>query len=386
MQNIYKYSFLTELENKYQGYFKFSKNIYLLPPILKKVGLIYYLAFLVIEKSNEIKRPIGVILINKVTLQEKVYDMSDYEFCPTKPDFDYVYYNCNLFSNYFPFRNLETIENFKVSLDKLAGASYSKFFNIDNNEYQKYLARIKKLFPQEYNIFFEELEKNEIKPVDNEILARRNFTKIKFKLQKNKIEKHQLIAEKILKKQLKKQFRNYITAFIKSKILPDLMGTGSYNKIVFYNKFGEYYKHFVKNIANNYNCYCMELDDNTRKQNILLLFEKEKNEVKKLLIESKNNTASKIDFIDSLSKVLIVFLNALLIEEIHNSVLPIFEQEIRECIEIFDSNKDKNYDAEAQQFLYKIYNGLLNDYKTASNEDLSFTYFGYFVVHFPFDL
>ncbi len=388
MLNLCKYSFFTELEKKYQGYFKLAKNVYLLPPILKKVGIINYLAFLVVENNEEknIKRPIGIILINRITGQEKIYDMSEYDFCPTLSDFDYIYYNLNLENIFFPNKSLEMQEYFKVSLDYLARSTSSKFFNIDNNIYQKYLERIKKIFPKNYFIFFEELQKNQISPINNDNKIKRKISNIDDPLIDNKSIKQRIIKNTILKKQFKIQIRNLITNYIKDDILPELKNNGSFGKICFYYEFGKYYKQFEKNITNNYNCYGEEIDEKIKNINIEILLKREKLAIRKILIEYKDNPKNKIDLVDALSKVLIVFLNALLVEEIHNSIIKNFEDEIKECIDIFKENENKSYDVEAKQYLYNIFNELLNDYKTVNNENLSNTYFAYLVIHFPFNL
>ncbi len=386
MLNLYKYSYIIELEKNYRNYFKFASSITLLPPILKKVGVIYYLAFMAIESGNSVKRPIGVVLVNKVTGQEKVYDMSEYEFCPSYPDFEYEYYNLKLSQLYYPNLSLELEENFKVSLDKLAFASSSKFFNIDNNEYQKYLDRIEKLFPSNFFVFFGELQNNEIIPVDEKIKAKRDITKIRHSLNNSTSNKQRLIENTVNKRIYKKRFRKLINQFIKNEILPELKGSGSYNKLVFYYNFGNYYKNFEKNITNYYSCYGIEVDNKTREENLFKSLDKEKQEIKKLFYNNYNTKYFKDVAVDTLGKVLIVFLNSLLVEEIHNSVIKHFEEQINECIDIFNKNDNKEIDFEAEQFLYEVYNELLLDYKTASNENLSNTYYGYLIVNFPFDM
>lgn len=386
MQRLYKYNFFVELENKYQNYFKFANNICLLPPILKKVGVIYYLAFIVIEKCENIKRPIGVILINKVTGQEKVYDAYDYEFCPSYPDFDYEYYNTNLCPLYFPSRTPESEEYLKVSLDKLAMSSSSKFFNIDNDEYQKYLNRIKKMFPSNYFVFFEELQKNEFIPVDDKIRAKRDLLKIKNRLNNTVTNKQRLIENTINKRIFKKQFRGLITDYVKFEILPYLKGNGSYNKLNFYYNFGTYYKEFEKNITKYYSCYGFEIDNDTKEINTKLCVEKEQEQIRNIYLNCINPNLKDDVMVDTLSKVLIVFMNSMLVEEIHNATIQNFEDQIKESINIFDENRDKDFDQEAKNFLYFCYDSLLNDYNTSGNENLSSLYYGYLMVHFPFDL
>lgn len=388
MQNIYKYSFFTELEKKYNNYFKLANEILLLPPILKKIGLLYYLAFLVIENSatGNIKRPIGVIVVNRLTGQEKIYDMADYEFCKTKMDYEQTYYNINLSPNCYPNKTPELEENFKVSLDLLGTSLNNKFLSVDSNVYQKYLTRIKKMFPQNYNVFFDELEKNEIVLIDDEIKHKREISKITCNHTSSQLVKQKLIENVKFKRQFKNNFRKLIAEFIKKQILPSLRGLGSYAKLNFYYEFGRYYKNFEKNIATkNYDCYAEEIEKDVKVSNTQKLLSNEKTEVKKILTSSKS-LALDDSLVDTLGKVIIVFLNAMLVEEIHNGIITLFEEEITECINIFNENSNKEFNSSAKEFLYNVFDDLLCDYNTASNDKLSNIYYAYLVVNFPFSM
>ena len=128
MFSKYKYSFILELEKKYASSFKMctTNKIEVLPPILKKIGLVYYLLFLVVEEPlltqsyRPIKRPIGVIMLNKNgTEAEKMYDMQNYEFYPAKVDFEMEYFDINAYPTYWPNRTKENEERFKICLENL---------------------------------------------------------------------------------------------------------------------------------------------------------------------------------------------------------------------------------------------------------------------------
>ena len=109
MGNVFKFKSILNFEQTNKESFTIcSKNneISLLPPILKKVGLFFHLAFPVVEldkKNNliNIKRPIGVVLINK-NGKEKIFDLANFEFCNNLDNFDKIYYSVNTSSPYWP--------------------------------------------------------------------------------------------------------------------------------------------------------------------------------------------------------------------------------------------------------------------------------------------
>mgnify|MGYP003289414146 CR=1 FL=1 len=391
MNSNYKYKNILDMEKKYQNSFTLCKtnNIAILPPVLKKIGRVYFWTFLVIEQPETnkdeqvIKRPIGIICINNKNNKEIIYDLKDYDFCLKNQDFNQEYYNIKIQNDFWPNRTNENKEKFRICLDYLQKVQMQKH-NIkghNNSIYNEYLSKIKTLFPNNFWIFFEYLQKEDIFQVPQSLIEKRNHAN---KMHLIEIEKKKLLADKILQNKLfvfKNKLNNDIYDFCKGEIVPLLKGKGSYTKIKFYDLIGKKIKEINNDIKSYTKCYNPLLDEKTLNNNYEEFLEKTHIEIIKVYSKACNNIFAEDVAVDTIGKVLLVFLNALLIEEKASCAIDNFEEEITECISIFDEDNNRIKNQEARQYLTNIYNSLKNDYITADEEKLSDIYLGYIKIH-----
>ena len=385
MNNI-KYKNILELENKYKNTFSFCKTnkISLLPPILKKIGRNYFFAFLVIEDNlpynNEVKRPIGIICINLKNQKEYFYDLKSYEFCSKNNDFNLIYYQTN--NTFWPKRTIENEEKYRICLDYLQKAINKKnIFKKTNLFYEEYLNKVKLLFPTNYWIFFENLQNNHILKITHTIYEKRKRSNEEFLLEK---EKKELLANKLIankKNNFKEKFLSDIFQFCKKEILPILKGKGTYSKIQFFDLIGKEIKNIKKNIEKYSNCYNPLFNENTLKENYAKTFELTQIEIIKLFSKACNNNFLHNAAVDTIGKVLLVFLNALFIEELNGQAIQSFEEEISECINIFYEDNNRITNKEAKSYLTSIFNDLKHDYYTTKENNLSDIYTGYININ-----
>lgn len=386
MSNIYKYNFVLELEKKYKDKFKFSnnKNITIMPPILKKIGLLYYLTFPVItDENSELKnvaRPIGLITINK-NKKEKIFDMAEYEFCSNSDSFEKSYYVVDNNSPFWPNKTKENEEHYKVLLDLAQNLYFSSSLLKKPKQvfYDNYISKLKTFLPEEYWFFYEQLKENKINLITDEIKEKRKKAETKFVIERKKLEEKTKIQKNNLKQTFKETLINNILNFLRKEVVPSLKGNGSYTKLLFYTELGKY----IKNIdySKFENCYNPLLSKVVLDKNINQAIEDVKFDILKIISKACKNIIYKNVAVDTLSKVLIVFLNSLLIEEIKNQAIPTFEDEIAECKAIYteDNNRIKNIDA--KKFLDKTFEALCNDYFVVDKNKLSDVFYGYLFVH-----
>ncbi|MBQ3047984.1 MAG: hypothetical protein IJD48_03105, partial [Clostridia bacterium] len=333
MYSFFKYKFIEELQTRHKNSFKMctKNNIEILPPILKRIGVVYHLAFLVVEidpndNKKNIKRPIGVITLNKNGRgKEKIYDMSKYEFCFDQINYKKEYYSLVDSPSFWPNKNEKNIEFLKMCLqDLLKISNECNLLKKPNKiEYDNYLSRISKLFPANYWIFFEALQKNSFQELDEEDLNNRKKEEELYKKQQkeNKIK----IAELSQKKQM--LFYNSLTydlsKFCKDELVPNLQGKGSYCKLQFYYLFGNLLRKIKPNLTEYLNCYNPELPQSELDKNYATSLDKLKVKLIKNYSKAIDNTICKNIAVDTLSKVLIIYLNALLLEDMHKQLIKV---------------------------------------------------------------
>lgn len=391
MFSVYKYKFLEDMQVRHKNTFKLCQNetIEILPPILKKVGVIYYLAFMVVscdyksEKKN-IKRPIGLILLNKNGKgKEKIYDMAEYEFCPREINYNKDYYSLVSSPSFWPNKNERNIEYLRMCLQDLLKISNecNLFKKPNQTEYQNYLSRISRLFPANYWTFFEALEKNEIKEISEKDLYERKQEEKYFK-QQQKLNKIKLAEQSKVKQGLfYNQICKDLCAFCKKEIVSNLLGKGSYSKLQFYYLFGTKLREIKSKLSDYINCYNPELPQSELDKNYNEELDKLKVKIIKLYSNATDNVFYKNILIDTLSKVLIIYLNALLLEDMHKKLIKTFEDEIKECIEIFEADNNKITNIEAKDFLTKIYTKLQKDYYEIDEDKYSNCFYAYLKIN-----
>ena len=386
MSNIYKYNFVLELEKKYKNKFKFSnnKNITIMPPILKKIGFLYYLAFPVIkDESKELKnvaRPIGIIIVNKKN-KEKTFDMAEYEFCENLDSFKKSYYVVDNHSPFWPNKTKENEEHYKVLLDLAQNLYYSSSLLKKPKKvfYENYITKLKSFLPEDYWIFYEQLKSNKFSPVTEELKEKRKKAETEFLLEKKKLEEKTKEQKVKLKQKFKETLMNNVLDFIKKEVVTNLKGNGSYTKLLFYTELGKYARKI--DYSKFENCYNPLLSKSVLNKNINQATEDIKFDILKIISKACKNIVYNNIAIDTISKVLIVFLNAMLIEEMKNEAIQTFEDEITECITIYkeDSHRIKNIDA--KKFLDKTFENLCKDYYVVDKNELSDIFYGYLFVH-----
>jgi len=380
MSKIINYNFMKELEDNYRKSFSLcsTNNIIIFPPVLKKIGLIYYVVYPVIErfildKDIQIKRPIGLININPFKKSKiNIYDFKNYEFTKYAENFNRIYYTVNEKSNYLPNNSETNIEKLKVALELLSQSINELFpFRINNNKYNNYLEKIKNLIPKNYLFFYDNLIYNNIKILSEEEAKTRlskykNIHTIKEKSQDYIINK-ELFIDKINKE---------FFSFIKDEMVINLKNKGSYNKLCFFNYIGNEFKQILCNLDKYEQCFSTSLTYKEKNKNIQELIEN--NKIKSIKFYSKLNNKSQNDLsIDILSKILITFLNALLVEELHKKILPIFEQEISEGKTIFTEEIKKIEECDEKNKLIEIFNNLCKDYYEVDDNKFSNIFYGY---------
>jgi len=382
MINIFKYNNIIELEKKYQNYFKLANKITLLPPILKKIGIKYYICFMAVEMPNlknyhlPIKRPIGLILFNKNLKEEMSFDLNDYEFCFSQNDFEKEYFLLEENENFWPNKTDENEEKFKIILDKLL--NICKKINLitkPNDDYQKYINKIKDFIPDNYWIFYKNLMNNEIIPISKQQKNKREDAKLEHEQESLLNERSKNVLRKERKFIFLKKIRESSTSFVKKEIIPSLKGKGSYFKLEFFNAFGEFLKNQTKNISNYGSCFEPEIPQKIIDENIENATKKMKLEIIKIysnIFQFKKTTETEI-----VCKLLIIFLNSMLVEEIKNANISSFENQIEECIELFNEEIISIQNATQKGFLTNIFNSLCKDYQTANELDFSPIYFAY---------
>ena len=380
MYSVFKYNFILYLQKTYKNKFSLSlnKKIIVLPPILKKIGLKIYVCFFVINKNfnNDVNRPIGLICVSR-NKKIKIYDFNEYDFC-TENNFYKTYYN---FSNKnFCLNTPENEELLRIYLQNLYNI-YSKlniFKDFYNSDYKNYLSKIKNFFPEKFFNFYKLLQNNNIKQIgiqDNE--ERKIYYNQYLKEEKELAQKKEKLEE-----DNKQNFYNYINnnlkIFIREEVMPSFKSYGSFSKLSFYNEIGNFLKN--NKLDEHYNCFNPELNNKELTQNKLEVLNKLKVSVIKIYSKTIDQKYYKNNNIDTLSKVLIVFLNCLLIEEINKSFSSNFEEEIKECKEIFNENINHITIEKVKETLQEYYKDLCNDYLESCSKNFSNIYYAYLFI------
>ncbi|NCB48399.1 MAG: hypothetical protein EOM55_02065 [Clostridia bacterium] len=339
---IFKLSYILYLQKKYYPTFKLGEeNIYVLPPILKRRGLFFSLAFPVAKRfdKNTISRPVGVILVNK-NAKEKFYDMSDYEFTNFSQDFKKKY----------TYKTYEQ-EYLKVTLHLLLSC-YPKFSVIKTKDYtEKYLARLKNSFDEKFWNFYEDLQSNKITLISSKVIDER-----KLSLNNNcqKTYKKLKIKEKI-KKKVDFELKN----FVRNEIWNTFKNKNAFSKLTFLDLLGATLKKKFEFIDKND------------------LLKQKKFEVVKNYAKSVNLLKVENENINYLSKLLIIFLNSMLIEEKENKVIESFEVQIKDSCALFDEDLPKIEDIKIRKIISSYKEQLIKDYSTVDKKYLSNVFSAY---------
>ena len=269
----------------------------------------------------------------------------------------------------------QNIEKFKISLEKLNKCFKKTPFSINKCNYEKYLEFLKTLFPNNYFFFYKELLNNEVFQIDNKTSRLR---KSDYRDNQQNIENSLLtIKQKNKEIAFTEKVKKELFTFIKSEIVPQLKGKGSYNKLLFFRNLGNIYNEFSLNIKNHEDCFSIKNNPLENKQNSKELIENLKIKSIKNYSQLNSNNIKNNLAIDTLSKILIVYLNALLLEELHNKIIPVCEQEIKESKEIFEEEVNKLPNSEEKNILIEIFNKLNKDYYEINENNFSNIFLAY---------
>ncbi len=341
--NYLKLNFILELQKKYNSNFSmFTDKIFVLPPIFKKININYYLCFPVTKMLDEfslthplkISRPIGVVLVSK-NGKETIYNMSEYDFTSLSRDFNIPY-----------LYNIERQEEIKSCLDMLS-FSFPKL----SREQKKaklniYFEKLQSLLSKEYINFYFDLKNN-------------SFIKISNIKQQN-----QNLNNNIQLSDYKSKIKINISAFVKKDILANAQMNISYYKLLFFDNLGKHLREF--NFSFNY-----ENDLSKLKFDILKIFSK--------IVNKIQNIELQVDFI---SKILIMIMNSLLVEQKKRRKIEKFEKDLYNYYSIFNDeiiNIDK-MNNEKKEYLTQIFKDLQKDYNLKKGEKYSNIFFGYLYV------
>ena len=344
--NYLKLSFILELQKKYNKDFSmFTKEIFVLPPIFKKGKLKYFLCFPVVKMLSNfnvnlplsISSPIGVICINKQG-EEKVLNILNSDLNIGKNlsfDKKYTYH-------------IENQETIKTSLDSLSAGLKTSSLRLKKEQFDSYIQNLKTLLDKDYWQFYEALKKAEF-------VKKNSDEKVATLIKKNDDEEL-----KNYRQSIKKEF----SLFVKTEILPYVHNNTSFYKIKFFDELGK----LIRNINFTFN---FEKDLKLMKNEAVKL-------IAKLLNKMKNNSLQ----IDFLSKVLVMIINAMLVEQKKKKVIQKFEDDLYNYFSIFkDESKviPKN-EEEDHNFLLGIYNDLTKDYNKKPGEKYSNIFFAYLYI------
>ncbi|NCB48773.1 MAG: hypothetical protein EOM55_04070 [Clostridia bacterium] len=330
------------LQKKYYPFFKLGhENIYVLPPILKRSGLSLSLAFPVAHRFDKstISRPVGVILISR-NLKEKYFDLSEFEFTEYSYDFEKKY----------TYKTYEQ-EFLKVTLNLLKSC-YPKFPFMTSKSYaKKYLPRLKNSFDEEYWAFYEDLISNKILKISDDIALKRENVKNNIINQKKTISKNKNKIENEVNFELKNYIRN--------EVWKTLINQNAFLKVAFLDNLGE-------SLRKHY-----EFSDRTS------LLNQKKFEMAKAYAKAQSKLKTDDENVDFLCKLLIIFLNAMLVEEKKKKVIKFFEIQIKDSCTHFDENINKLDDKEIKDYISSIYSSLIKDYSVTNKKDFSNIFFAY---------
>lgn len=309
-KKYFSLSYLISLQNKYKNSFSSTKNeIIVLPPIVnKKKKEIYYF---VAEKicNDKITRPIGIIKINYNGI-ESIINLSNYYFTNYSKDFTKQY-------EY----DLDRQEDIKILLQNLYKLNMKKESNLND-----YFNLLEKVLSKQYIQFYLDILNNEIKPIFKDLTKKDFF----------------IDNEKSKNEDLKLQISN----FVKENIIKDSQ-TKSIEKIIFFDNLGAYLKNLQKSQK--------EISVREVKFEILKIYSIMKTKIEEITLQE-----------EFIAKLLIMFLNSLLIRQIKKQLIEKYEQNIYYTSSIFEEEIDKIENKKRKDYLKDIFSQLQQDSKKFS--------------------
>ncbi|MDR0850586.1 MAG: hypothetical protein LBN07_03855 [Christensenellaceae bacterium] len=394
MYTMYKYSDILHMESTFAKHFAElspSKKIIICPPVLKKHGIGYVLAYLVIPEPLEIsnrssiRRPIGAIYRNKKNKRIiKIISCKNHEFTYDHDSFEHEYYDLQNYPDFWPNRNRENEEQFKLALEQLyrVVSEMKPFGGYNKERYTLYKNRIKHLFPMGYLYFFTALEKNEFRPVTNELARVREQARQAH--QNEEVHRNQVLTQETETQRILfiKAISENIQLFVRKEILPSLKKKTPYTRLDFYEYLGKTIKKLYINTQEYQNCYSPTLSIKQRQKNESILQET----IKVNLIKTYAKACVKPLINDSnANNVATIFLKMLHIMALQEKTgkdndkiredMSLLMQDFKEELKYTETASAKNEFNSYFNMLYKDY------YESEKPEEFSELYLGYTVAN-----
>lgn len=390
MYDLFKYYDILELEEQFKDKFNNinpSKNIAVLPPVIKKYHGKYILAYLVMSQPEShdhhygVTRPIGAILRNYRTKKIiRVVNCKNEEFAPEKNDFVREYYDLEDHEDWWPNRNTDNEELYRILLEKLYKTckTIKLFKPYKKSYYDDYLNTAKKLFSEEYWYFFEALQNNPIKDLDEEIIYQRDLAKKEHEVRSQKRQEQQLVETSKARELFVEEIKESMQNFILKEICPTLKNKPNYAKIDFYKFIGNMLKSIYFEPNRYLNCYNSALTPKALTNNKDALKETLKVDMIKTYAKACVKPTNEDKDVNNLCEMYLKFLNTMLEQEQLGVVSEQTKATINKCMNYYNTQIEKIQNDTIKEEMQEIYNDLLKDYyETTDPKHLSNVYLGY---------
>lgn len=334
--SIFKLGFLQYLQDKYAQSFPTlaPKGVYVLLPILRGKKVVFPVAKRV---RNNLSRFVGIIEVQGSS--EKIIEFTDTDFTSDQ-DFSTFY-------SYLPFDK----EGYKLALEtlyKVCGKNgkhfLDEYYNILSAHFSAPLVRL-------YN----DLITNTFFPLDTVTLNSRAKYEFMHKQKYNQETSRQM-------RETRRAVHDELVKFIKSNILPETITKSGLVKLKFFDELGRY----LRNLP--------DFEGTTSATT--------QTQVGATIAYAKalNDMPPMSSIADYLSKLVIMVLNAIMIEEKQQKIISKFEEEITECVNAFYQDIDKVTDERTKKELTNYMQMLQKDYTISTRAEMSNLMFGYLYI------
>lgn len=390
MYNLFKYYDILQLEEEYKDEFKDINpysGIAVLPPVLKRYRGGLVLAYLVASQPEGqdhhygVLRPIGAIL-RKIKSKRviRVVNCKREEFAPDKNDFVREYYDLEDHEDWWPNRSTNNEEVYRIALEKMYKTckTVNIFGNFRHSYYEDYLDTIKKMVSEEYWYFFEALQNNPIRDIDEEIAYQRDLAKKEHAVRAAKRQEKELLETVKARELFVTEIRECMRAFIIKEISPTLKNKPNYAKIDFYRFIGSMMKDIYEDEVKYLNCYNSALNPKAVLANKDNLKEMLKVNMIKTYAKACVKPMNEDENVNNISKLFLRFISTMREQELTATVTNASTNTIERCLDEFKTQIVYIKNAAMKAELQAIYDGLVRDYyETTDSKLLSNVYMGF---------
>lgn len=388
MYSVYKYYNILELEQNLKSQFPQASNgITILPPIIKKIGMRYILAYLVIKTPKEtdhhlgVTRPIGVIYRNRKSGKIlNVYNLEKYEFILDNNDFNKEYYSIESHPDFLPNKTPENEENYRLALELLYKIStkISFFKGVDIKLYEDYRNFIAQLFPPNYICFFDALQTNDIFEVNDIIIKLREIADQNHEKEQQIKQQRANQINKAARQDFNDELKQEIFNFIESDILSSLNKKSSYARVDFYIYLGKMLKEIEKDEKKYFNCYSITLTRAAIEQNKAVVFENQKVQLVKTYAKACVKSTNEDEDVNKVCDAMFDFLDAEVDEELEGQLSKQTKDKISTAINNIKQLLTAVLDQKAYNYLKALNEEIQKDYfDLLPSDQLSDFYYGY---------